>query len=100
LTESENLITLYTSHYCGTARAVERILKENGVPHEAININEDPDARLRLIEINGGYASVPTLVWPDGSKLTEPTLSAVRQRLGIEEKGLGDRLRSVFRGAK
>lgn len=100
MTDSETRITLYTSDYCGTARAVERILKENDVPYQAINVDEDPEARLRLIEINGGYASVPTLVWPDGSKLTEPSLSTVRQRLGIEEKGLGDRLRSVFRGEK
>lgn len=93
-------ITLYTSTYCGSARAAERIMNDHGVAFEVVNIDDDDEARRRLIELNGGYASVPTLVWPDGRKLTEPSMSTLHRTLGIEEKGLGDRLRSVFRGGR
>ena len=37
------------------------------------------------MEINHGNASVPTLVFPDGSTLTEPSDQALRQKLN----GLG-----------
>jgi mycoredoxin len=98
MTESEGSITLYTSTYCGSARSVERLLRENGVAMEVINIDNDPEARRRLIELNGGYASVPTLILADGSRLTEPSLAAVRQTLGIEEPELGQRVRRFFGG--
>lgn len=100
MSAGDGLITLYTSHYCGSARAVERILRDHGVAFEVINVDEDAEARRRLMELNGGFASVPTLIWPDGRKLTEPSLPALHRTLGIEEKGLGDRLRSVFRGGR
>ncbi len=90
-----SIITLYTSAYCGSARSVERFLREQGVTMEVINIDDDPEARRRLIELNGGYASVPTLVLPDGQRLTEPSLATVRRTLGIEEPA-GDGLVSRF----
>lgn len=96
MSTSEGPITLYTSRYCGSARAVERLLRDHNISFESINIDDDPAARRQLIELNGGYASVPTLVWPDGSQLTEPTLSTLQQTLGIEKSALGERLRRIF----
>ena len=58
----------------------------------------DQEARQELIEINGGYASVPTLVFPDGSKLTEPSFSQIRQKLELESPpGLVNKIRGSAR---
>jgi hypothetical protein len=35
--------------------------------------------------LNGGYRSVPTLVWPDGSKLTEPSEDTLIKKLGVRQ---------------
>jgi mycoredoxin len=93
----EKLI-LYTSNFCGHSRLVERLLNQNEIPVTKINIDRDPDARQSLIAINGGYASVPTLIFPDGSKMTEPPMRQLKARLGIEEKGALERLREWFGG--
>jgi mycoredoxin len=36
--------------------------------------------------VNGGYKSVPTIVFPDGSVLVEPSNAALEKKLG--EDGL------------
>ena len=87
-------IILYTSSYCGHARLVEEFLAEEKIAAEIINISENPDARQTLIDINQGFASVPTLVFPDGSVLTEPSLRDLRLKLGLENFSLGDRVRA------
>ena len=97
MAENSERIVLYTSAYCGHSRSVERFLRKHEIPVETINIDGDREARARLIELNNGYASVPTLLFPDGSKLTEPPVSRLRQKFDIEEESLGDRVRNLFR---
>lgn len=95
-TTDNGLITLYTSNWCAHAMSVEGFFKKNDIPVNMINIDGDREARERLIEINGGYASVPTLVFPDGSKLTEPSFGELRQKLDIEPPpGIVDRIRGL-----
>lgn len=93
----EKLI-LYTSNFCGHARLVERLLDQHEIPATTINIDRDPAARQSLVALNGGYASVPTIIFPDGSKLIEPPLRQLKARLGIEEKGTLERLLDWFGG--
>ncbi len=64
--------------------SVERFLDRNNVVVEKINVDGDSDAREQLIHLNGGYASVPTLLFPDGTKLTEPSFSEIRKKLEME----------------
>lgn len=85
MTRTVEPITLYTSNYCGHSRRVEHFLVEQQVSFRRINIDEDAGARERLIELNGGFASVPTLVFADGSKLVEPPLFELRQRFGLPD---------------
>ncbi len=92
---SERII-LYTSSYCLHSRSVERILNRNGIPVQIINIDRDRQARERLIAINQGYASVPTLIFPDGSKLTEPSTRELRAKLNIELPTMTERLKSFL----
>ena len=90
-------ITLYTSTWCVHALTVEGFLKRNSISVNRIVIDGDDEARQELININGGYASVPTLVFPDGTKLTEPSLGQLRQKLGLKSSpGLTARLRSFL----
>lgn len=95
--EKNETITLYTSSYCGHSRSVERFLEKHEIAVQVINIDGNQEARARLVEINNGYASVPTLIFPDGSKLTEPSVSRLRQKFGFEGGSLSDRVRNLFR---
>lgn len=46
-----------------------------------VNIRMDDDGRMKVRAINAGYESVPTLVFPDGSTLTEPSEDALYTHL-------------------
>ncbi len=93
-----NKITFYTSQFCSHSWTVERFLTQNEINVDAINIDDNPEARAKLIEITGGYASVPTLIFPDGTRLTEPSMGQLRSKLGIEQAGLMKKMRGLFSG--
>jgi mycoredoxin len=74
-------ILLYGHPSCPGLPPVMGMLKQVKAPYTYINIHQDEAARLRVTEINNGYESVPTLVFPDGSTLTEPSFGQLRQKL-------------------
>jgi mycoredoxin len=77
--------------------SVERFLDRNDVVVEKINVDGDSEAREELIRLNGGCASVPTLLFPDGTKLTEPSFSQIRKQLKMEPPpSLVDRIKKAF----
>ena len=90
-------ITLYTSRWCPHSITVETFLKRKGIAFERISIDHDKESRDRLIRLNNGYASVPTLVFADGTKLTEPSLGQLRRKLSLPQgPGLARRIRQIL----
>jgi mycoredoxin len=83
-----NPIIFYKSTFCPHSWSVERFLKSNDIPVKLINIDQNPLARQKVMELNNGFASVPTLVFPDGSQLTEPSFAQIRNKLGLEKPSL------------
>jgi len=57
------------------------VLDQAGIEYEYVDIRQDAYARERVQSINHGYESVPTLVFPDGSTLTEPSSRELRAKL-------------------
>jgi hypothetical protein len=51
------------------------------VVFEYVDILRDEDGRQRVLEINNGYTSVPTVVFADGSTLTEPSPEQLKRKL-------------------
>lgn len=80
MTQEEKII-LYGHPTCPMMPSVFAMLKQSKVDYDYINIHQDDDARLRVREINNGYESVPTLIFPDGTTLTEPSSGQLRQKL-------------------
>ena len=77
---SEN-VTLYGHAFCPMVGPIKRMLNQCNVAFDYINIHRDPEARERVRDINNGYESVPTLVFPDGSTLTEPSTGELKRKL-------------------
>jgi mycoredoxin len=98
MAKPEARITLYTSNFCGHSWAIERFMKEHEIPVDLINIDQKPEAREQVMALNNGYASVPTLVFPDGTQLTEPSFRELRAKLDMNSAGLFDKIRDVFGG--
>ena len=89
-------IVVYTSSFCAHSWGVERFLKSNDISIKLINIDKDPQARQDLMAVNRGYASVPTLIFPDGTQLTEPSFGQIRDKLGIDTPSLIERIKGFL----
>ena len=89
-------VTVYTSSYCLHSRSVVRFLKKNDIPAEIISIDGDREAKELVMSINNGYASVPTVVFSDGTHLTEPSYKQLREKLDLEKPTLSQRLKALI----
>lgn len=74
-------IILYGHPVCAMVYPVRGMLTRSGVEFEYVDIHQDAEGRARVREINRGYESVPTLVFPDGGTLTEPSSGEINAKL-------------------
>jgi mycoredoxin len=78
-------ITLYGTTWCGDCRRTRNFLDRNQIPYRWIDIDKDSEAGKLVERINNGYRSVPTLIFPDNSHLTEPTELQLAEKLGLSD---------------
>ena len=74
-------ITVYGHPTCPGVGPVRAMLGQSKVEYVYVNIRQDHDAAAIVRAINNGNESVPTLVFPDGSTLTEPSVGELKQKL-------------------
>jgi mycoredoxin len=74
-------LTMYTTRWCGYCRRLKSQLARDGIEVREIDIELDPDAADYVIAANGGNQTVPTVVFADGSALTNPSVTQVKDRL-------------------
>ncbi|MEW6093546.1 MAG: glutaredoxin domain-containing protein [Chloroflexota bacterium] len=77
------MITLYGTTWCGASRRVRALLDQSRIPYRWVDIDQDEAAAKFVESANHGNRSVPTLVWPDGSMLVEPTTAELETKLGV-----------------
>lgn len=75
-------VIVYGNITCPMVAPVRGVLERAGVAFEYVDIGQDAEARQRVMAINQGNASVPTLVFADGSTLTEPSMGQLKRKLG------------------
>ena len=78
--------TMYSAAWCGDCRRSKRFLDSKKVAYNYIDIEADQAASDKVIEINGGMRSIPVIIFPDGTHMTEPSdkdLEAKLQALAI-----------------
>jgi mycoredoxin len=74
-------ITMFTTPWCGYCRGLKTGLDRDGIVYEEVNIERHPDSVGYVMSVNGGNQTVPTVVFPDGTSATNPSLAEVRRRL-------------------
>ena len=70
-------LTMYTTPWCGYCRRLKSQLAREGIEITEVDIEREPDAADYVMAVNGGFQTVPTLLFPDGSTLTNPSVRAV-----------------------
>lgn len=74
-------LTMYSTTWCGYCRRLKTQLEREGISFEEVDIERDERAAEYVMSVNRGNQTVPTVVFPDGTALTNPTLGQVKQQL-------------------
>lgn len=74
-------IIVYGTPICPMVPPVRGMLSQSDVDYDYIDISKDTGSRERVQQINSGNESVPTIEFPDGSTLTEPSLGELERKL-------------------
>ena len=74
-------IRMYTTNWCSDCFRAKKIFQSMNLTYEEIDNPNDEDAPELVIRLNNGNRSVPTIVFPDGTILTEPSTVTLVQKL-------------------
>jgi mycoredoxin len=78
---AENLPTVFTTRWCGYCIRLKSQLNRAGIDYHEIDIEDHADGAAIVADINDGNLTVPTVVFRDGSALTNPSVAQVGSRL-------------------
>jgi len=74
-------ITMYSTVWCGYCRRLKSQLDREGIGYTEVDIEQVEDAAAFVRQVNDGNQTVPTVLFPDGSAATNPSLAQVKARL-------------------
>jgi mycoredoxin len=72
---------MYSTTWCGYCHRLRAQLDREQIAYEVVDIEQDSQAADYVMSVNGGNQTVPTVRFPDGTALTNPTVHEVRARL-------------------
>ncbi|NUQ83995.1 MAG: FAD-dependent oxidoreductase, partial [Anaerolineales bacterium] len=72
--------------WCPDCKRSKQFFGEQRVPYHYVDIDNDPDATAFVEEVNKGFRSIPTIVFPDGSVLVEPSNAQLAEKLGMQTR--------------
>lgn len=72
---------MYTTSWCGYCYRLKRQLQRAGIGVTEIDIERNPNAAAVVEQLNDGDQTVPTVLFPDGSSLTNPSIREVTAKL-------------------
>ena len=75
------MVTMYSTTWCGYCRRLKSQMDREGIAYDEIDIERDPASAAFVMSVNGGNQTVPTVLFPDGSASTNPSLAEVKARL-------------------
>lgn len=77
----DGTITMFSTEWCGYCKRLRKMLDSEGIGYTVIDIEHTPGTEDLVKSVNGGNAVVPTVVYPDGSTATNPSLDEVKASL-------------------
>jgi mycoredoxin len=76
-------VTMYSTPWCGYCQRLKSQMTREGIEFTEVDIEQDPAAAEFVMSVNGGNQTVPTLLFPDGTAATNPSLKEVQGRLAV-----------------
>ncbi|MDF5755528.1 mycoredoxin [Spongiactinospora sp. TRM90649] len=74
-------LTVYTTSWCGPCKRLKSQLTREGISYQEIDIERDTKGAELVMSVNNGNMTVPTVVFPDGTAMTNPSVIQVKARM-------------------
>ncbi|MDQ4501183.1 mycoredoxin [Sinomonas sp. ASV322] len=82
-TPADGTITMFSTTWCGYCTRLKKQLDAQGIGYAEVNIEEVAGTAELVETLNGGNRTVPTVIFPDGTAVTNPSAAQVREKLGV-----------------
>ncbi|MHB8104128.1 MAG: glutaredoxin domain-containing protein [Dehalococcoidales bacterium] len=79
-------IQMYGTRWCPDCARAKQVFSKRNITYDWHDIEQEEQACAYVEKVNGGFKSVPTIIFPDGSVLVEPSNGALEKKLS--EAGL------------
>jgi thioredoxin reductase (NADPH) len=77
------MITMYGTNWCSDCKRSKQFFGEQRITYKFVDIDGDPEATAFVERYNNGRHIIPTIVFEDGSILSEPSNAELAARLGL-----------------
>jgi thioredoxin reductase (NADPH) len=81
-----NVILVYSTVWCSDCKRAKKFFGEQRIPYINIDIENDPPAMAYVEQVNQGKRIVPTIVFPDGEIMVEPSNGQLAAKLGLQTR--------------
>lgn len=83
MTSSTPPLTIYGASWCPDCRRAKQFLASHRIPYDWIDLEKYPEKTAEVEARNDGKRIIPTIVFPDGSFLAEPSNDELADRIGL-----------------
>ena len=82
-TMAPSQIVMYTTEYCSDCHRAKAFFEANNIKYLRVGLEGNEEATEFIMKVNNGYRSVPTIIFPDGSVLVEPSNKELHEKLSM-----------------
>jgi len=83
MTGNTEQIVVYGTTWCPDCKRAKQFFGNQRIEYRWVDIEQDPEAMAYVEEVNDGKRIVPTIIFPDGDRLVEPSNAELAEKLGI-----------------
>lgn len=77
-------IVMYTTEFCGDCVRAKAFFDANNIKYTSVSLEGNEQATEFVLQMNNGNRTVPTIIFPDGTVLSEPTWEELRQKTAVD----------------
>jgi thioredoxin reductase (NADPH) len=77
-------IIVYGTTWCPDCKRAKKFFGEHRVQYENVDIEEITDGASFVEKLNNGMRVIPTIIFPDGTVLAEPSNAQLASKLGLQ----------------
>ena len=78
---AEQPVIMYSTTWCGYCHRLKSQMDREGIDFEVVDIERHPEAAAIVAHHNRGNHTVPTLIYPDGTSMTNPGIKDVKAKM-------------------